>query len=586
MRAQTDLIVAARGNMENVDVSRTFQEVADLLEIADENPFRIRAYRNAARTVETLGKPIAPLLAKDAEALEQLPGIGKDLAGKIRELVETGTCAVLEDLLARTPAGLVEVMHISGLGPKRAKLIYDALGLSTVEALEQAARAGKLHELRGIGRVIEKKVLKGIAERRARAGRFRLSEADEHVAPLLAWLKDADGLVALEVCGSYRRRRETVGDVDVLASARRSTGVADRFLSYPEITQVLAHGGTRCAAELRCGLQVDVRIVPPESFGAALHYFTGSKAHNIAIRTLGVKRKLKINEYGVFRGARRISGRTEEEVFAAVGLRFIPPELREGRGEIAAAAEGRLPRLVELGDLRGDLHMHTNATDGHASLAEMVEGGRQRGYAYVAITDHTYALRMTRGFRRREFIDQWRAMDKLRGRMPEIMILRGAEVDIFEDGSLDLDDDTLAELDVVTVSVHSRFGMSVEHMTRRIVKALRHPHVHILGHPTGRLLGRREPYALDLEEIIRVARAEGVALEVNAQPDRLDLDDVHVQLAREAGVKLVISSDAHRVEELDWIRYGIGQARRGWCEAKDVLNTRSWPELGRDLRGG
>jgi DNA polymerase (family 10) len=527
---------------------------------------------------------VSSLLAKDPGALERLPGIGKDLAGKIRDLLETGRCAVLDELLRKTPEGLIELMHVSGLGPKRAKLIHDALGVTTLDALELAAREGKLHELHGIGTVIERKVLDGVAAMRGRAKRFRLSEADEHVTPLVEWMKAAPGLERIEIGGSHRRRRDTVGDVDVLVAARGEHGVAERFLGYPEIAKVIAHGATRCAAELRGGLQVDVRIVPPESFGAALHYFTGSKAHNIAIRTLGLRRKLKINEYGVFRGTHRVGGRTEEEVFAAVGLPWIPPELREDRGEIDAARAGRLPELVDTADLRGDLHMHTDATDGHASLAEMVDACRRRGYEYVAITDHTHALRMTRGFRRPEFLAQWRAIDRLRAITPGIAILRGAEVDILEDGSLDLDDDTLAELDVVLVSVHSRLGMPRDQMTRRVCKAIAHPHVHVLSHPTGRLLGRREPYAIDLEAVIRVAKAEGVALEVNSQPDRLDLDDVHIQLAREAGVALVISSDAHRTAELDWIRYGVGQARRGWCEAGDIANTRPLDELRRTLR--
>ena len=344
-------------------------------------------------------------------------------------------------------------------------------------------------------------------------------------------------------------------------------------MALPDVKQVLARGETKCSVVLRSGLQVDLRIVPRPSYGAALHYFTGSKPHNIAIRLLGVKRHLKINGYGIFRGTRQIGGRTEEEVFKAVGLPWIPPELRENHGEIEAAREGRLPTLIELADIRGDLQMHTDATDGKNTLAEMVDACRAHGYEYIAITDHTKAVRVAGGLTKAGFHKQAHAIDAIRKRMSKPVVLKGAEVDILDDGSLDLDDETLAEFDVVIVSVHSRFNMPKAEMTRRIVRALQHPRVHILGHPTGRLIGKREPYPVDMPEIIKAARDHGVMLEINAQPDRLDLNDLHVQMAREAGVKLVINTDAHRIQELDCMRYGVDQARRGWCEAKDVANT-------------
>ena len=353
----------------------------------------------------------------------------------------------------------------------------------------------------------------------------------------------------------------------------RSRAVADAFLGYPDVKQVLARGETKCSVRLRSGLQVDLRIVPRSSYGAALHYFTGSKPHNIAIRLLGVKRHLKINEYGVFRGTRQIGGRTEAEVFEAVGLPWIPPELRENRGEIEAARARRLPRIVEAADIRGDLQMHTDATDGKNTLAEMVAACEARDYEYIAITDHTNAVRVAGGLTKAGFHNQSRAIDALRKRISKPAVLKGAEVDILDDGSLDLDDDTLAELDVVIVSVHSRFNMSKAEMTRRIVRALQHPRVHILGHPTGRLIGKREPYPVDMTEVIKTASDYGVLLEINAQPGRLDLNDLHIQMARQAGVKLVINTDAHRIQELDCMRYGVDQARRGWCEAKDVANT-------------
>jgi DNA polymerase (family 10) len=362
--------------------------------------------------------------------------------------------------------------------------------------------------------------------------------------------------------------------------------VAERFVRYPEVTKVIAHGDTKCSVALRSGMQADLRIVAPESYGAALHYFTGSKAHNIAVRTLGVKRELKISEYGVFRGKRRIGGRTEEEVFGAVGLPWIAPELREGRGEIDAAREGKLPRLVELGDLSGDLHMHTDATDGKSTLREMVEACAARGYAYVAITDHTQALRMTGGLDRAGFRRQRRSIEALRKEFPEIAILHGAEVDILENGNLDLDEQTLTELDVVIAAVHSKFAMTEAAMTERVLAALAHPSVNVLAHPTGRLLGKREPYAIDMARVVKAACDRRILLEINAQPDRLDLSDTLVRMARDAGALLVIDTDAHHSSELEFMRYGVDQARRGWCSAKDIANTRPLEELRALLRRG
>jgi len=570
--------------MENIDIARIFEEVADLLEIQGANVFRVRAYRTAARTLESLSVPIVSLLKKDEGELEKLPGIGKDLAGKIREIVETGSLTLLRQLTAEIPEGLVEMMRIPGLGPKRAKQLYDELKIASLADLEEAARSGRLQEIKGFGPTLQTKILQGIAEHKARAGRFRLAEADAYVRPLLEYLRGAPGIEKLEVAGSYRRRRETVGDLDVLVAAKSPQNVADRFVRYPEVLKILAQGETKCSVVLKAGLQVDLRIVPEASYSAALHYFTGSKAHNIAIRTLGVKRKLKINEYGIFRGSRRLGGRTEEEVFKAVGLPPIPPELREDRGEIEAAREGRLPKLVEAADIRGDLQMHTTYTDGKHSLDAMVEACRDRRYEYVAITDHTKAVRVAGGLGPREFRKQFREIEKLQKTTDGIAILKGAEVDILEDGRLDLDDATLAELDWVVVSIHSRLNLSRSEMTRRVVRALRHRHVHAFGHPTGRILGRREPYALDMEEVVKVACDHRIALEVNAQPDRLDLNDVHVRMAKEAGVKLVISTDAHRIEELDNMPYGVDQARRGWCEASDVLNTLPAAEFLKQIR--
>lgn len=569
----------AAAPIENIDIAKIFEEVADLLEIQGANPFRVRAYRTAARTVETLSVPCASLARSDPKALQRFPGIARDLAGKICEIVETGSLTLLRELTSQLPESLVEMVRLPGLGPKRPKQIYDTLGIETLDQLEEAARSGRLRELRGLGATLERRILQGISDHKAASGRCRLAEADAYVQPLVAFLRDIPGVKAVEVAGSYRRRRETIGDVDVLVAAGRRVPVAERFVSYPLVKDVTARGDTKCSVVLRSAIQVDLRVVPEASFGAALHYFTGSKPHNIVIRTMGLKRRLKINEYGVFRGARRVGGRAEEDVFKAVGLPWIPPELRENRGEIEAAREGALPRLLEIGDIKDDLQMHTSHTDGKNTIAEMAKACCARSYAYMAITDHTKAVRVAGGLDRAGFRKQFRELDRVQRQVPQIRLLRGAEVDILDDGRLDLDDATLEELDLVVVSVHSKLNVGRDAMTRRVVRALRHPHVHILGHPTGRILGRREPYPLDMVEVVKAARDYGVLLEINAQPDRLDLNDIHVHMAKDAGVKLVIDTDAHRVEELGWMRYGVDQARRGWCEPGDVANTRSWEEF-------
>jgi len=559
--------------MDNADIAGMLDELADLLEIKGENPFRVRAYRTAARTLESLGESVESICRQDARHLAELPGIGKDLAGKIADIVRSGRCALLEELAATMPRTLVEMMRISGVGPKRARLFYDVLGIRTVEELEKAARDGRLREVRGIGDTLVERIVRGCVEQRARRGRFRLADADAHAAPLLAWLRASPGIEAATVAGSLRRRKETIGDLDVLVATAHPERVADRLGRYPEVREVLAHGGTKCSVVLRSGMQVDVRAIGPEAWGAALHYFTGSKAHNIAVRLLGVRRGLKINEYGVFRGARRVGGRDEEQVFRAVGLPWIAPELREDRGEIDAAREGTLPELVEVRQLRGDLHVHTDATDGKNTLREMVEAARARGYEYVAITDHTRAVRVASGLGPAELRAQARAIRALRRERDDIVVLHGAEVDILPDGRLDLDDATLDELDVVVAAVHSSLQMSERQMTERVLRAMKHPRLAVLAHPTGRLLGTREPIAIDLERIVRAARDLHVLLEIDSQPERLDLGDVAIRMARDAGVKLVVDSDAHRVSELDFVRYGVDQARRGWCTASDVANT-------------
>ncbi|HUK61300.1 MAG TPA: DNA polymerase/3'-5' exonuclease PolX [Stellaceae bacterium] len=563
----------------NPEVAQSLDDVADLLELDSANPFRVRAYRNAARVVRGLGKEVSELLA-DADTAPKLPGIGTDLAGKIRTLARTGHLPLLEQLRKKTPHIAQELLHLPNLGPKRVRTLCDELEVRTLEQLHRAVLDGRVRELSGFGAGIEKKLREALeAEAKAPPKRLKLALAESYVEPLLTYLRGASGVREVVVAGSYRRYQETIGDVDIVATGPRSAPVIERFTTYDEVAKVLASGSTRATIVLRSGLQVDLRVVPPESYGSALHYFTGSKAHNIAIRRLGVERGLKINEYGVFRGRKRLGGKTEEEVFGAVGLGFIPPELRENRGEIEAAAAGSLPNLVELSDMRDDLHVHSKATDGHDSLEELAEAAKERGYEYLAVTDHSRRLAMAHGLDARRLRGEMRAIDRLNEKGNGVTLLKGIEVDILEDGTLDLADDVLGELDLVVAAVHSKFDLSRQKQTERILRAIERPHFTILAHPTGRLIGEREPYDVDMARIISAAKERGCFIELNAHPDRLDLTDVHCRMAKEAGVLVSVATDAHRAQEMSNLRFGVGQARRGWLEKGDVLNTRTLAKL-------
>ena len=559
--------------MENTDYARIFEEIADLLAIEGANPFRIRAYRNAARTLESLTQSVEALLRRGEISLTEIPGIGKDLAAKIVEIHRTGELQFLKDLRAQVPPPLLEILRIPGLGAKRVHQLWQSLGIISMDELKVAIGSGKLDGLHGFGEALKTSILKGIEEVESRIGRFRIVDADYHVHSILDFLRDADGIVALEPAGSYRRRCETVGDLDILATISGKSNMMSHFVGFPEVKEVLAQGSTKSSVRLHSGLQVDLRLLDQKSYGAAMHYFTGSKAHNIAIRGIGHHRGLKINEYGVFRGGNRVGGKTEEEVFHSVGLLWIPPELRENRGEVEAAASRRLPKLVELQDIKGDLQMHSKYSDGQNTLSEMIEACIRCGYQYMALTDHSQAVRVAGGLKPDEFKKQFKEIDRLQKRFPEIRVLKSAEVDILADGSLDLEDTILEQMDMVLVSVHSKFNLSKAEMTRRIVRAMRHPRVNILGHPTGRLINQREPYLLDIEKVVRIAKEEGVLLEANAHPERLDLQDYHLQLAKQSGAKIVINTDSHRSSDLNYMRYGVDQARRGWLEKSDVANT-------------
>ena len=562
----------------NEDIAAIFDEMADLLEVESANPFRVRAYRNAARTVRGYGREMAELVSEDFD-LTTLPGIGKDLAAKIKEILSTGTAAALKKLHKEVPASLEELLKIPGLGPKRVKILYHTLEIRTLEQLEKAAREGRIKELAGFGSKTEQHILEIIAAHRQVPQRFLRSAVVRYAEALTRMLKEVSTVQDVVVAGSYRRGKDTVGDLDILVTARTPGAVMERFTGYDEVSEVISKGTTRSTVILRSGLQVDLRLVTQESLGAALHYFTGSKAHNIQIRRLGQQRGLKINEYGVFRGNDRVAGDTEESVFRAVGLPFIPPELREGQGEVELAREKGLPHLVELQDLQGDLHAHTKATDGRAGLQEMALAAKARGFKYLAITDHSRRLTVARGLDAKRLLEQMEEIERLNEKLKGITLLKGIEVDILEDGTLDLPDPVLGRLDLVVGAVHSHFGLSRDKQTERILRAMDHRHFSILAHPSGRLLNEREPYDVDMARIIEKARERGCFLELNSQPDRLDLTETWCRIARDEGVLVSINSDAHSEQDLDNLQYGILQARRGWLEKANVLNTRPLPEL-------
>jgi DNA polymerase (family 10) len=569
--------------IQNSEIAGMFEQLADLLEIREENPFRIRAYRNAARVIRGHPKPMSDLVDAGAD-LSELPGIGKDLAGKIETILRTGKLPLLEQVRARVPTPLVELTRIEGLGPKRAKRLYRALKIRSLEDLQRAARSGRIRELEGFGARTEQLIAQRAARAVSAERRVVLADAEGTAGPLVEYLRRASGVRAVEVAGSFRRRRETVGDLDVLVSAVRGAAVMEKLVTYEDVVEVVAKGKTRATVRLRSGLQVDVRVVPPVSFGSALHYFTGSKAHNIAVRRLAMAKGLKLNEYGVFRDGHRIGGRTEQEVFAAVGLAYIPPELREDRGEIEAAGRRQLPALVELEHIRGDLHCHTRASDGRDTLEAMAKAAAARGYEYLSINDHSRHVTVAHGLESRRLQQQIRAIDRLNEKLQGVVVLKSVEVDILDDGSLDLPDRVLKQLDFTVCAIHYGFGRSRAKQTERILRAMDHPCFNVLAHPTGRLINAREPYDIDLERILEAARERGRILELNAQPDRLDLDDRACRMAREAGVRVVISTDAHSTTDLDLMRFGVSQARRGWLEPGDVINARPLAELRRLLR--
>ncbi|MBI2719709.1 MAG: DNA polymerase/3'-5' exonuclease PolX [Rhizobiales bacterium] len=569
----------------NTEIAAMFDQLADLLEIEGANRFRVRAYRNAAREIANLPRQAADMAAA-GEDLAALPAIGDDLAGKIAEIAASGRLKLLDEVTRRTPAGLSEIVALPGIGPKRAKILHDKLGVKSIADLAARIKAGSLQGLAGFGARTVAKMLQEIEARSSTARRFKLHDAESQAEPLCAHLASLPGVERAIIAGSYRRRKETVGDIDILVTcaAKHAAEVTRSFTSYLEVERVAASGPTRSTVILRGGLQADLRVVPPASHGAALHYFTGSKDHNIAIRAMAVKDGLKVNEYGAFLGAKQIAGRREEDIYRLFGMDYIEPELRENGGEIEAAKSGRLPKLVTVADIRGDLHAHTSASDGTLTIAEMAEVARRKGYDYLAITDHSKRVSVAHGLDEKRLNAQIDEIDKLQERFGRFRILKSCEVDILSDGKLDITDDTLKRLDFVYGAVHYNFELPREKQTERIIRAMDNRHFSILAHPTGRIINRRPPYDIDMERIVAAARQRGCAIEINAHPDRLDMNDVHARMAKEAGVKIAIGTDAHSAEGLEMMRYGIDQARRGWLEAKDVINTRAWPELRKLLK--
>ncbi|MDH3733024.1 MAG: DNA polymerase/3'-5' exonuclease PolX [Gemmatimonadota bacterium] len=589
--------------MENIEIAQTLREVANLLEILDANPFRVRAYRNAIRTVQEHAVPMRKLVEEGAD-LTELPSVGKGMAENIAELVETGDLSLIDQLIEENPAlvdrdvvsSLIEITSIPGIGPKKVRKLWEDLGVESVEDLKEAASEGRVAELEGFAKKTELRILEEIDRLATRTSRFRLGDVDELLPPLLDHMRGVEGVRRVEVAGSYRRRRETVGDIDLLVLADDAMAASEGLTSFDGVDRVIGAGGTKTSVSLRSGLQVDLRVVPDESWGAALVYFTGSKEHNIKLRQRALDRGLRVSEYGVFeippeekddvvgeRGVASsgaiVAGATEEDVYESLDLPWIAPEIREDRGELAAAEEDGLPDLIEVGDLKGDLHMHSTWSDGRNTIEEMLAACAARGYEYFCMSDHSKALAMVEGLDAVRLRQQWAEIDGIASRQPEIRILKSMEVDILKDGSLDLEDELLEELDWVTVSIHSFFGLPAAEQTERVLTGLSHPQVNVFGHPTGRIINRRGPIEIEIDEILQACAEYGVAVEINSHPNRLDLRDTHAWRARELGVPITISTDAHRAEELDLIRYGVEQGRRAWLTPDDVLNTRPLDEL-------
>ncbi len=565
--------------MSNQELVRILYEMAALLEIK-EVAFKPQAYERAAYSIEALGEDVDEIYKKGGlKALEDIPGVGQGIAERIEEYIKTGRIADHDKLKKSFPVDIGGLMAIEGVGPKMVKKLYQKLGIKNARGLEAAAKAGKLEKLEGLGEKSEQKILKSIGFLQQSQGRFILGFILPTVRKIVDSLRTLPEVKRAEFAGSIRRMQETVGDLDILVISNKPAKVMDFFVKMPEVQEVIAKGPTKTSVRLKIGMDADVRVLPPESFGAALQYFTGDKYHNIALREIAIKKGYKLNEYGLFKGKKLIAGKTEDEIYKKLGMGLMEPELRTNHGEIEAALAGKLPKLIGYDDLKGDLQVQTDWTDGENSIKEMAEAAKKQGLEYILITDHTKSLAMTGGLDEKKILKQMAEIDKVQKQVNGIKILKGSEVNMNKDGTLDIDDETLAKLDVVGAAVHSNFNMPEADMTARIIRAMENPNVDIIFHPTGRIIKRREPYKVDMDEVIKAAKKTKTVLEIDAYPDRLDLKDEHVRKAVEEGVKLAIDSDAHSAGHFKFLEFGIAQARRGWAEKKDVINTRSWQEM-------
>lgn len=563
--------------MKNRTVAEILRKTAQLLEIKGDNPYRIRAYERAAQTIDALTRDIEDL-AKEGK-LESLPGIGSDLASKIKEILRTGTFSLYEELKREIPQALLTFLEIPGLGPKKVKAIYEKYGITTLDELEKACLEHKIARLPGFGLKTEENILKGIRLFKEKIGRRPLGEVLPLAEEIVKIIKERAPIKEIAIAGSIRRMRETVKDIDILITSQRPEDVMKVVANLPLVEEVIAFGETKTSVRLKQGIQMDVRVVDPECWGAALAYFTGSKAHNIRVRELALEKGLKINEYGVFRGEQKIAGRTEEEVYSAIGLPFIPPELREDRGEIESALRGKLPVLVDLHEIRGDGHVHSKYSDGTASLEEILMKASAMGLSWVAVCDHSQSLKVAGGLPVEDLFKKKTKIEELNRRSERVKLIFGAEVDILSDGSLDYPDDVLKEIDFVIAAIHTGFQQDEKQLTSRIVSALKHPLVHAISHPTGRIIGEREPYAVDLNQVMETAKKYGKALEINAYYKRLDLNDINTKACVERGIPLIVGTDAHFIDQMEYLRYGVAVARRGWCTKENLLNTLEYEDF-------
>lgn len=570
--------------MQNAEIARQFEELADLLEIQGANPFRLRAYRNAARTISGLPDSIQEIVHNDPKELQELPGIGKDLAEKIQTIVESSTLPQLEELKEQIPPDVVRMLDIPGIGPKKVAFLFSELNIHSLDDLKAAAENGVIAEQKGFGKKTEQIILEGLEQLNQIGDRVRLAEAKAQSDAIIADLGQLDSVQHISEAGSCRRRKETVGDLDILVTSSEPDEVMDALADHELVSKVLARGDTKQRVRLNSGLELDLRVVPEESYGAALLYFTGSKEHNIVLRRRSQDRGLKLNEYGLFKKDKLVSGKTEEEVYKSLDLPWIPPEIRENRMEFTAAENDELPELIELKQIRGDLHMHTTATDGKASIQEMAEGALAKGYQYIAITDHSKRVTMANGLDAKRLRAHWKEIDKVQQKVPDIQILKGIECDILEDGTMDLPDDVLSEADWVIAVLHYGLKQPQDQINKRLLNAIQNPHVSILGHLSGRLIGKRPGADLNYGEILKAAADHGVMLEINAHPMRLDIDDIHAARAKELGIPIVINTDAHSVGGLDVMQYGVYQARRAGLTKKDVANTKTWKQFEKLLK--